>query len=250
MLSVLLVDSDVDVLGELSAKLRSRGLNVVLADSAGGCLAQVEASAPDAILVSADSMAPGEIQSLRERIRDTPMYLLVDRTSAECSGLELPRGDAETIAKRLHAVPVKTAPSRGGDFRGDLKHVPIADLLQLLSMNRRTGTLSLITSGGAGEIRLSLGQIADAVYRRLEGEKALYRLLGETDGSFQFVEGTAAPLSRFSLPPQSLLMEGTRQLDELRRSRAELDLGGDALVVVDSASSDAAAKPSRKCSTK
>ena len=39
------------------------------------------------------------------------------------------------------------------------------------------------TSSGAGEVRMGEGEVLDAVYRRLEGEKAPYRLLGEREGT-------------------------------------------------------------------
>ena len=98
----------------------------------------------------------------------------------------------ETIAKRVHAlgnsVPTVAA---GGDFRGDLQQVSVADLLQLLGANRRSGTLSLATPSGAGEVRLMDGEVVDAVYRRVDGEKAVVRLLGEAEGSFAFVGGTS-----------------------------------------------------------
>ena len=58
----------------------------------------------------------------------------------------------------------------------------------------------------------------DAVYRRLEGEKALYRLLGEREGSFAFVPGgTTSPCARVALGTSMLVMEAMRQFDEVAR---------------------------------
>jgi hypothetical protein len=109
--------------------------------------------------------------------------------------------------------------------------VPLIDLLQVLSMNRRTGVLSVATATGAGEVRIFEGEVLDAVYRRLEGEKALYRLLGERDGSFAFVPGGTASLRRVTVGTSMLVMEAMRQFDEVARLRNELAPGGDALVV-------------------
>ena len=106
---------------------------------------------------------------------------------------ELPHHDIELIARRLYAIPnrVSVGPAEeGGDFRGDLQQVSSVDLLQLLAMNRRSGTLSINTQAGNGEVRIKSGEIVDAVFRRLEREKALYRLLAQTDGTtFSFVSG-------------------------------------------------------------
>ena len=73
----------------------------------------------------------------------------------------------------------------------------------------------------------------DAVYRRLEGEKALYRLLGETEGVFSFASGGAGQsLRRIVLPTQSLLLEGMRHIDEARARREALDSEEDAFLAI------------------
>jgi hypothetical protein len=112
------------------------------------------------------------------------------------------------------------------------------DLLQLLAMNRRSGTLSINTPAGAGEVRIKNGEIIDAVFRRLEREKALFRLLGEAEGTFSFVGGSPQFLERIRTPTSSLLMEGLRQLDESQRLRRTLDVDGDALLALTPPSSD------------
>jgi hypothetical protein len=99
-------------------------------------------------------------------------------------------------------------------------------------MNRRSGSLSITTQAGAGEVRLADGEIVDAVYRRLEGEKALYRLLGETEGVFSFVSGASHSLRRIVLPTRNLLFEGMRQIDETKRCRDALDAESDAFLAI------------------
>ena len=125
------------------------------------------------------------------------------------------------------------------DFRGDLKQVSMADLLQLLAMNARTGTLSINTMHGAGEVRLVGGEVVDAVFRRMEGEKALYRLFAENEGSFAFATSTASPHRRIRVPMHALLMEGMRQVDEVRRGIQLIADGGDALLALSPPPQDA-----------
>jgi hypothetical protein len=138
------------------------------------------------------------------------------------------------IAKRVYALPVKAAPvvAEGGDFRGDLQQVSVTDLLQLLSMNRRSGTLSLTTPLGAGELRVLDGEIIDAVYRRVDGEKALFRLLAEKEGTFAFISGSQQALRRIEQPTHMLLMEGLRQVDEANRLRSALALEDQSLLAL------------------
>lgn len=218
--SVVLIDPDLDSLGALASALRARGLTVTVADSWESAKARIRAVAPDALLCAA-SVLPGESVGIP--------CLLLDGPEADESSV---RNDADEVARRLLAIPPRRAPVAAdkGDFRGDLAKVSLIDLLQLLGMNRRTGTLMLTTPAGAGEIRFTEGEVTDAAYRRLEGEKALNRLLGEVDGTFAFSSGQPAALRRIDQPLNNLLMEGLRQQDEVKRKRAELCGEGDAIL--------------------
>jgi hypothetical protein len=238
MRAILLIEPDVDLLGSLASKLRSRGLSVLIADSVDGALERAGASDVIAVLVSNTLLSdPDAFDRLRNAntLQDAPLFILVDKPiGASLAPDELPHNDIELIARKLYAIPsrVSVSPEDGGDFRGDLQQVSTVDLLQLLAMNRRSGTLAINTTGGAGEVRIKNGEIVDAVFRRLEREKALYRLLGETDGTFSFVGGSPQFLERIRVPTSSLLMEGLRQLDESERLRNALALDGFALLAI------------------
>lgn len=244
MRSILLVEPDVDKLGELASELRSRGLSVLLADGADGAVQRARGTHLDALLVSdrIASDSPALERMLADRtLSDLPRFVLVDAHDGEPAERTFLLSDSDGIAKSVYALPPRGAPVAvdRGDFRGDLAQVGVVDLLQLLGMNRRTGVLGVTTSAGAGEVRLVDGQVVDAVYRRLEAEKALYRLLGETEGSFAFAGGSPAPIRRVETPTHMLLMEGTRQLDELRRARDVLGVDDDALLAIGTAPEDA-----------
>jgi hypothetical protein len=100
-------------------------------------------------------------------------------------------------------------------------------------MNRRTGVLTVSTYAGAGELRVADGEVLDAVYRRLEGEKALYRLLGEKEGTFVFSPGSPPAVARVTKGTSALLMEAMRQKDEVDRIRLELGPASTAFVALD-----------------
>jgi hypothetical protein len=242
--SVLLVEPDVDALGTLASKLRARGLTVDLADNMDRALERARKSRPDAILVSSALVASTDIIKrfgAEKELQHVPQFVLVDRGETDSlPSHHLPRNNPEAIARRLYSIPSRSAAAvaEREDFRGDLQQLSIVDLLQLLSMNRRSGVLSITTPSGAGEVRLSDGEIFDAIYRRLEGEKALYRLLGESEGSFLFVSGSGATLRRVQVASKVLLMEGMRQLDEVRRRRATLS-SEDAMLAIAAATDDA-----------
>lgn len=245
MRSILLIEPDVDLLGTLASRLRSRGLSVVIADSVSGAVERASATDLLAVLVSSTLLSDADgFERLKNAsaLSDALFFILVDKpVGASLAPDELPHHDIELIARRLYAIPsrVPVGPEEGGDFRGDLQQVSSVDLLQLLAMNRRSGTLSINTPAGAGEVRIKNGEIVDAVFRRLEREKALYRLLGETDGTFSFVGGSPQFLERIRIPTSSLLMEGLRQQDECARLRSLLALDGTALLAIAPPASDA-----------
>ncbi len=233
--SVLVLEEDVDTLGALASRLRSRGLNVSLADSLDGALTAIRNKRPDAILVSESIDAQGADQlTSAPEASDIPTFVLVEDAGDALPTDRLPRHNVDLIATRIYTLRADAPADEAteGDFRGDLKQVSVPDLLQLLSMNRRTGALSITTSAGAGELRIISGDIVDVVYRRVEGEKAMFRLLGENEGSFAFTSGAVSTLRRLEAPTQHLLMEGMRQVDEIKALRNQIGADQDALLVV------------------
>ncbi len=230
---VSLVDPDLDALAELASALRSRGLIVTVFDALAPALERAAQHPPDVLLIAEALAAP--LAQLRGRapvLAQLPCYLLLAPGRVAQHAQQLP-WDAEQIAQRVLAVSSRrSAPDVlvRGDFRGDLSQLGLPDLLQLLGANRQTGVLSVNTTQGAAEIWFSEGELVDVVYRRLEGEKALFRLLGEADGSFTFSTAGSTPARRLAATTQHLLMEGLRQGDEARALRGRLALEGQVLV--------------------
>lgn len=244
---VLLVDSDVDSLGALAEALRTRGLGVQVASEPFDAVEAAFQSRPDVILVAAHLDVGNEftdaIRAVPE-LCDTPVLRLVDGADAPVSGEYARRSDLDRIISRVSsASPRETRPTLPQEIRGTLEQMSLLDLLQLLAMNKRSGVLSVLTTGGAGEVRLVDGEIVDAMLRRLEGEKALFRLLGERDGSFAFLpapprpEGAVEPPRRITSSTSMLLIESMRQLDELAKRRSEL-APNDEVLLVDEAKAD------------
>jgi CheY-like chemotaxis protein len=238
---VLLVDPDLDALSELSGVLRGRGLHVVLADSVAVAIERVREAAADVVVASDDVCGSGGLVDQLKAMPDfekLPCIIL----SASGAGSALPEGygsreDTVGLLAKIGSVLPRPLPVEAsqGEVRGDLSQVPLVDLLQVLSMNRRTGSLSVTTNAGAGEVRIADGEILDAVYRRLEGEKALYRLLGEREGTFAFSPGGAVTLRRVSVGTSRLIMEAMRQFDEVERLKKQLAPGGDVYIAAEPA---------------
>jgi len=137
----------------------------------------------------------------------------------------------ERILEREARYP-ETRPE--SQVEGRLAQISLVDLLQLFHVNRRTGTLRVACdSSGShyaeqkGSIELDAGHIATADVGapggvRIVGEKALFRMMAWPDGRFEFAPGPVSPKHRIERTTRVLVLEGTRQLDEWERIRAEL----------------------------
>ncbi|WP_437277799.1 DUF4388 domain-containing protein [Sorangium sp. So ce375] len=231
-----------DALGALASALRARGLTVTNANGAFEAVEQAFKRRPDVVLAARaldEDSALADAFAAVPDLAETPILFLVDGAEGDLDPDEVPRGDVDHIVSRItEASPRGSKPTMPQEIRGDLQQVPLVDLLQLLAMNRRSGTLGITTPAGAGELRLSAGEVIDAVYRRLEGEKALYRLLGERDGHFAFSPGEPTSVRRIMAPTSRLLMEALRQVDEVQRRRTDLAPAGEAFLVTEPASDD------------
>jgi CheY-like chemotaxis protein len=130
------------------------------------------------------------------------------------------------LVTRGHALDAVTHESRDV-VEGRLSQISLVDLLQLLHLNRRTGVIELRQRAGErrterGRISLAEGDVAQASCGAVEGEKALFRLLAWSEGSFSF-RPTPSPVEvRIQAPTRALLLEGVRQLDEWKRLRGQL----------------------------
>lgn len=114
-------------------------------------------------------------------------------------------------------------------IEGRLAHMPLADLLQFLHLNRKEGELKVSSSGRTGSIVIKDGNIFNATLDGAEREKALFRMLQWTDGAFEFTPRPVDAARRLRGSTGSILMEGMRQLDEYRKRKDELP-GADAVL--------------------
>jgi hypothetical protein len=117
---------------------------------------------------------------------------------------------------------------------GSIDEIPLPDLLQLLSTSRKSGVLA-VRGEGHGKIHLRKGQIyyssIDDNYD-LSPRKAMFRLLTWTTGTFELEPpDEKSVLEEIQESTEALLMEGMRQLDELRRIEGDLPARDEALTV-------------------
>ncbi len=114
----------------------------------------------------------------------------------------------------------------GRPMSGSIEEIPLPDLLQLLSTSRKSGVLAVRSDVGIGKIYLRKGQIYYASIDEsfdLAPRKAIYRLLTWSSGTFELEPPDERDvLEEIKETTEALLMEGVRQLDEMRRIEGEL----------------------------
>lgn len=171
-------------------------------------------------------------------LRDVPFVFLTTERDVpkRIKGLESGADDyvckpfsKEELLARVEAVTRRAARSHGGArgsrpqtpqqprLAGHTDHMPMPDLLQLLSQNNETGTLH-IRGASVARVYFEEGQIVNTEAQGLKGEKALFRVMAWPEARFEFEPGAPArevePALNGSTP--SVLMEGFAHLDELR----------------------------------
>jgi CheY-like chemotaxis protein len=256
VLRLLLVDEDVNALADTAARLRQRGFKVSLANGTQMACDRAKAARYDVIVATSDLAEGGAdgiglLDALAVELgRVPPLVLLVTDPSLPRRRDQVLASDIDAIAERVDALvhpggeksPASTDPASAGPpsgmFAGALARTSLVEFLRTLSAEKRTGTLSITTPNGAGELRLQDGEIVDAVYLRLEGVKAVQRLLAEREGTYAFTPRTPQVMRRITTSTAELLTGSTAQIAEARQLRSELgDLARASLFAMDQVSS-------------
>ncbi len=107
--------------------------------------------------------------------------------------------------------------SRKTKFTGNLHDVSIMELIQMLELNRKSGTLQVHDIHEIGWLLFDKGSIIDAYYGDLTRENAVYRMLFLTEGEFDIKFKSIVGEPRITVDTQTLLMDGLRMLDEVNR---------------------------------
>jgi CheY-like chemotaxis protein len=238
---VLLVDQDVDALAQLAAQLRARGMRVSLASSAQMACERARASVFDVIIASRGAAEPrdggmGVLDTLSLELASVPPALVLVERGADARGdAHVGRDDLERLVARVEALTGGRArPSIISPSAHALDAGSVADLLLVLGAERRSGTVTVTSPRGSGEVRLVEGDVVDAVYERLEGTKALARMVGEREGTATFAPGAAAIMRRMQGSTRALLAEAREEVERTRERLARAgDLAETAFVAVD-----------------
>ena len=110
-------------------------------------------------------------------------------------------------------------------LEGNLGHISLPNLLQLIAMEQKTAMLTLnrVEIGQSAELVFNRGHLICAQVNTLYGDLAMYRILGWWNaGTFklqQFEEGEPLPAPNVESRMDYLLLEGMRQMDATQQYR-------------------------------
>ena len=104
---------------------------------------------------------------------------------------------------------------------GGLDELALADLVEMTALGSKTGRLTLTDEEGgvAGSLSFRDGRLVAAACGPLADERGFYALLELKAGSFDFDPQAQLDEETCNLSTESLLMEGMRRIDEIRRLR-------------------------------
>ncbi|MBL8149974.1 MAG: response regulator [Blastocatellia bacterium] len=175
------------------------------------------------------------LQKLRatEEMSETPFLFLTARAGVEDKIEGLEHGADEYLGKpfsvrelqlRVERLVEEGRRRKGstGAFQGKLSEVPLSDIIQLLSNNRKTGELSieLPSAKERAKVFFQDGQIVNAVYGKATGQKGLYRMFAIEDGKFIFENKPPSVKKVINERTENLLLDGYRQIDEIEMLRS------------------------------
>ncbi len=241
---VLVVDADRVTRRFVELALMRDGFEVESAKTVSAALEILQSDPVDVIISDSDLPDMTGLQfhrrlSQETRYRDIPVVFLSADTRAATKAVALRNGVEEYLAKPCDATElsarVKALIARQRRKRealrqrhqvlaGDLSVLGFPVLVGMLEMGRRTGTLTINTDRALGAVTFGQGRITHASFGSLVGEPAVYRILAEPGGRFEFSPGTdqATAATQVSASVTTLLTIGVKLVEASRQAQAEV----------------------------
>ncbi len=246
---VLVVDDSMLIRQVLSDALTENGYKVDTAENGSDALKKIGRQRPDVVVSDIlmpvmDGWALCEAIRKGDATRELPFIFLTTERDVpkRIKGLDMGADDyvckpfsKEEVVARVASVLRRAARGGKGRRRGKAQSQPpshlaghsdqisVPDVVQMLSQNGKSGTLHL-RGRSLGRIFFREGRILNAETRSLKGRKALFRLVAWPEAHFEFEPGIPERPAEPALEgsTSSVLMEGFKQLDEMKQLAARL----------------------------
>ncbi len=189
---------------------------------------------PDIILTEIDLQKMNGIElswmiKVNSKVPYTPVIFLTQSINPETREhifsaggsdyLLKPFGSKELLSKlksilgQMDALKTERAVQKA--LTGRIENIPLSDVIQILTLNRKGGILKIKKdSGEKGEIYIKDDKIINAVTDDLIGEKALYKIIIWMKGQFEFEPCEVNIEPTINKGTMALIMEAMRLADE------------------------------------
>ena len=239
---ILIVDDNPNVLRLLNISLSKAPAGYEIIEAENGEVAFDVANKEKPDLIISDIMMPQmdgiELCWMIRENSSIPLVPFIFLTSFEDAEMEI-RGfragadeylnkpiDRKELLQRVEDLLARTNNLKEmGDksdtqkgFSGNLNELSIVELVQMLNLNKKTGILQ-INSGVQGNIYLKDGHLFAAEANDKQGEQAVYELVSENIGTFNFLLTDYDKERNIENSTMNVIMEACRLMDEKQHDK-------------------------------
>ncbi len=231
--SVLVVDTEMEMLTLLELRLVNMGFNVFTARTAEDALEKAKSETPSLIITETDLPDYSGFEFIEQikgnpATRDVPFLFLAseDDSNSVTRGFRMGAEDymikpirIEILAAKINNMMAKLrsekkTETKAAGVSGSLSEMALPDIIQIMGAGRKTGRIILENNGKSCSIDMEDGQVVNASLDDLKGEEAFYQILYWNEGTFT-IDPTAEISERMiTVSYESLMLEGYRRMDE------------------------------------
>ena len=230
---LLIVDDSRLILRMIKDFFTPHGWEVREAEDGATALKLLEESPPD-VMVADILMPVMDGWALLEEVRRRPgglelpfMFLTTEADLPQrLRGLNAGADDyvikpfaVEELHARVERLLARRIRKNGGGalLTGNVRHLAMADLLQILSLNGKDGVVQLEQDGRRGTAVIEQGMIVHARCGDVTDVKAVHRLLAWGRAEFRVLPLEEVPERTMCEPATNVIMDGLVSLDEWNR---------------------------------
>jgi CheY-like chemotaxis protein len=245
---LLVIDSNVLFAKRLSNALREQGFEVVHAMDAAYALTMLEWDTPNAILcatnlreMNAYDIVPilhGDAKTAAIpviAIGDDGEKGLMASYRAGCDDCVSRQQGADSIANQIRQFlrsreegfqPTQMLESSLTALEGNLSHLDLPGVIQMLSHSRQTGSLHINSDDTDGVIVFDNGQVSHAEANESVGDDAVIQIVKNCNkaekGVYKFIHGFAPATRTVMRSATELMLQALREIDEEERPMDEV----------------------------
>jgi CheY-like chemotaxis protein len=249
-LRVLLIDSNVLFVKRLTEALRKEGFEVSHHAGAAYALTMIEWNPPDIILCATELREMGAFEivpGLRSDPKTEKIPLMAIGSHSEKGPLEAYRAGCDDyidrrtnpadIASHIRAFlrsarhgfqPTEMIPTVETSLSGNLAHLDLPGIVQMLDQSRQTGALHVNAGAIDAVLFFASGEILHAECGTVTGDEAVLQIVKDCQragiGVYKFIAGATTSRQTVHRRATDLLLDALRELDEESQQPAEREI--------------------------